>query len=67
MPTQENRLFYDDYHECYWTTEEVEHLLQEYQSWCEQNQQIPEVTMYDFFINPTPGMLGHIAYHARLI
>ena len=55
---------YDDYHEEYYTPEEVLSLYEKYLTWCKQNNQTPEIEDVEFV---DENNIGHIAYHADLV
>ena len=55
---------YDDYHETWYTREEVETLYDKYLQWCSENNHEPEVDDIEYI---DENNISHVAYHANLI
>lgn len=55
--------YYDDYYEEYYSQTVMQEYLDKYISWCNDNGLEPEATRLEDM--STPGMVAHVAYHAR--
>ncbi len=57
-------MLYDEYHDEYYDNTQVQNLFSDYLTWCENNNQTPEIKHISEI---DEANIGHIAYHANLI